>query len=423
MNAPAERLPARPRRLPHAEALSLLNDFAMPVAERERVPIHDAVGRVCAETVLAPRSSPAHTNSAVDGYAFAFADYDADAGSRFPVVARIAAGDSSHGVVQPGCAARIFTGAVMPDGCDTVAMQEDCRAEASVVFVAGGLKPGVNRRLAGEDMAEGVAVIDPGRRLRPQDVAALAACGRSEVVCLRRPRLRIFSTGDEVLAAGAPFAHGKVYDANGPMLASLFAPLGVAANHGGILPDRFEAVCDALAAAAAESDLIVTSGGASLGEEDHVIAALRRANSLNLWQLAIKPGRPMGVGKIGSCLCFALPGNPVAAMVCALLYVWPVARRVAGEPWIEPRRLNFPAGFDIRARKPGRREFLRGWLESSGGRTVARCYPRDGSGLISSLRAASGLIEIPEDATAIREGDGVSFIPFSEFGIFAGPAF
>jgi molybdopterin molybdotransferase len=389
------------------------------VKEREEVGIHAAAGRVGAEIVLAPRSSPAHNNSAVDGYAFAFADYDGKSGALLPIAGRIAAGDAAPSPVPPGCAARIFTGAVMPEGCDTVAMQEDCRVEGANVLIAGGLKKGVNLRLAGEDMTQGAAVIAPGQRLRPQDVAALAACGRSEIACVRNPRLRIFSTGNEVLAAGAPFEHGKVYDANGPMLASLFAPLGLSASYGGILPDRFEAVHEALYTAAAENDLIISSGGASLGEEDHVIAALKRADALSLWQLAIKPGRPMGVGRIGSCLCFALPGNPVAAMVCALLYVWPVARRLAGEPWIEPRRFFFPAGFEIRARRSGRREFLRGWLERAGDRTVARSYPRDGSGLISSLRAASGLIEIPEDVTAIHEGTEVAFIPFTEFGILA----
>ncbi len=419
MTALAGRSAFSVRRIAHAEAISLLNGLAAPVKEREDVAIHAATGRVSAEIVQAPRSSPAHNNSAVDGYAFAFADYEAKFGALFPLAARVVAGDATSIAVPPKCAARIFTGAVMPEGCDTVAMQEDCRVEGDSVFIARGLKKGVNCRLAGEDMAEGTSVVAPGRRLRPQDVAALAACGLSKIACARRPRLRILSTGNEVLAAGAPFALGKVYDANGPMLAGLFAPLGLSASYGGILPDRFEAVSEALGAAAAENDLIVTSGGASLGEEDHVIAALKRADALDLWQLAIKPGRPMGVGKIGSCLCFALPGNPVAAMVCALLYVWPVARRLAAEPWIEPRRFFFPAGFDIRARKPGRREFLRGWLEPAGDRTIARSYPRDGSGLISSLRAASGLIEIPEDATAIHEGTEVAFIPFSEFGILA----
>jgi len=185
----------------------------------------------------------------------------------------------------------------------------------------------------------------------------------------------------------------------------------------GILPDTHDAVRDALQAAALDHDLIITSGGASLGEEDHVIAALREGHALTLWQLAIKPGRPMGVGKIGSCLCFALPGNPVAVMVCALLYVWPAVRRLAGEPWVEPPRLALPAAFEIRSRKQGRREFFRGWLERDDGKIIVRKYGRDGSGLISSLRAASGLIEISENQARLDKGDSVNFIPFSAFGI------
>lgn len=407
-------------RLLHAEAIALLESLASPIRESERVDVLTASGRVNAETVLAPRSIPAHTNAAVDGYAFAFERYDAKEGAVFAIAGRAAAGEPLTAAVPAGSAARIFTGAIMPQGCDTVAMQEDCRLETGGVFVPGGLKKGANRRLAGEDVAEGGAVAGPGQRLRPQDAAALAASGRSGISCVRRPRLSIFSTGDEVLPPGAPFEPGKVYDANGPMLSGLFAPLGLPVRYGGILPDRREAVHEALHSAAQASDLLITSGGASLGEEDHVIAALKAADALSLWQLAIKPGRPMGVGKIGSCLCFALPGNPVAVMVCALLYVWPVARRLAGEPWIEPRRLFFPAGFEVAGRKQGRREFLRGWLAHEGGSVAAKKYPRDGSGLISSLRAASGLIEIPEDVRSIQQGDSVAFIPFSEFGIFAG---
>jgi molybdopterin molybdotransferase len=406
------------RRLRHEEAIARLQALVSPLAERESVSIFEASGRVCAETVTAPRPIPAHTNAAVDGYAFAFANYDAKDGALLPVLGRAAAGVPTPQALAGDGAVRIFTGAVLPKGFDTVAMQEDCRVEeGGAVFIPGGLKQGANRRLAGEDMAEGAAFAEPGQRLRPQDAAALAAGGISAVACFRPPRIRVFSTGDEVLAPGAPFAEGKVYDANGPMLSGLFKPLTPSLTFGGILPDTRAAVHDALAAAARENDLIIVSGGASLGEEDHVIAALREGQSLNLWQLAIKPGRPMGAGKIGSCLCFALPGNPVAVMVCAALYVWPAARRLAGEPWIEPPRLPMPAGFEIKSRKLGRREFFRGWLAREGETMVAMKYERDGSGLISSLRAASGLIEIPEDAERIRKGDAVSFVPFSAFAI------
>ncbi len=407
------------RRLLHDEALGLLRSLAWPMADTERVSLFEATGRVSAEPVRASRAIPAHTNAAVDGYAFAFDAYDANGGSLFSVAGRAAAGDGAHGGAQPGEAVRIFTGAIMPEGCDTIAMQEDCRIQdGPSVFIPGGLKRGANRRLAGEDTKEAEAVIVPGLRLRPQDIAALAASGQSDAACFRVPRVCVFSTGNEVLLPGAAFADGKVYDSNGPMLAGLFRPLGIPVTYGGILPDERRAVREAICGAARDHDLIITSGGASLGEEDHVVAALRETGALTLWQLAIKPGRPMGVGKIDSCLCFALPGNPVAVLVCALLYVWPVARRLAGEPWIEPERLIFPADFAIPSRKVGRREFFRGWLERQSEAVAVKKYGRDGSGLISSLRAASGLIEIPEDIPKIRAGDSVSFIPFSGFGIF-----
>ena len=411
------------RSLRHEEAVALLQQLIVPLPEREKFSVFDATGRVCAEDIAAPRSIPGHANAAVDGYAFGFEEYDLKAGKIFPIVGRAAAGEPLQtGSVTHG-AIRIFTGAVMPDGCDTVAMQEDCRVEgSSSVFVPGGIKRGANRRLAGEDVMAGATILAPGQRLRPQDAAALAACGRHELRCFRKPRIAVFSTGNEVLPPGALFHEGKIYDANGPMLSGLLAPLAEI-SFKGILPDSRDAVRNALEAAALNHDAIVTSGGASLGDEDHVIAALKNGHSLSLWRLAIKPGRPMGVGKIGSCFCFALPGNPVAVMVCAILYVWPALRRLGGEPWIEPQRLVLPAGFEIRSRKQGRREFLRGWLENKDGRIVVRKYERDGSGLISSLRAASGLIEISESKLSVCVGEATHFLPFSAFGLLDQPPF
>lgn len=410
------------RRVRHEEAVALLKSLPASSAGTEFVSIFHAANRVSAEEIAAPRSSPAHTNAAVDGYAFAFADYDPGQGAAFPVAGRAAAGTELEGHPAPHTAFRIFTGAIMPEGYDTVAMQEDCQTEregeSHVVRIPAGLKHGANRRLAGEDMKKGSVIVKRGQRFRPQDLAALAAAGRGEVSCFRRPKLCIFSTGNEVLAPGASFETGKVYDANGPMLTGLLAPLGVTIVHGGILPDNRKTVTEMLVSAAQEHDMIITSGGASLGEEDHVVAALREAEALSLWQLAIKPGRPMGVGRIGSCLCLALPGNPVAVFVCALLYAWPLLRRLSGEDWKEPARLTVRAGFEIASRKLGRREFFRGWLEREGEHPVAKKYERDGSGLISSLRASTGLIEIPEDTREIKRGSDVAFIPLSEFGIF-----
>ncbi len=419
MNARDDCFAFPQRRMLHSEALTVLRHLARPLEGTKYIDIREATGGIVAEAVHAPRAIPAHTNAAVDGYAFAFDSYDEKKGAHFAVAGRAAAGDPLQSIPSGRSAIRIFTGAIMPEGCDTVALQEDCRLAAeAAVFIPAGLKRGANRRLAGEDVADGAAVVLPGQRLRPQDVAALASTGVANVSCFKKPRVCFLSTGNEILPPGAPFSAGKVYDSNGPMLAGLFAPLNLTFAHGGILPDDREAVHNALHAAAHNFDLIVTTGGASLGDEDHVVATLRAADALSLWQLAIKPGRPMGVGKIGSCLCFALPGNPVAVLVCALLYVWPVVRGLSGEEWTEPQRLPFRAGFEIKSRRPGRREFFRGWLEGDGGQIMVKKYERDGSGLISSLRSAGGLIEIPEQIENIQQGDIVSFIPFAAFGIF-----
>jgi molybdopterin molybdotransferase len=407
------------RRIPHDEAIALLRSLPRPVYDTESISLFEAAGRIVAVPTHAPRPVPAHTNAAVDGFAFAFADYDAANGTRFTLSARVAAGQGAA-VAPAGSAARIFTGAIMPEGLDTVAMQEDCAAvegDGNAVFIPGGLKCGANRRLAGEDVEEGSVIAQPGDRLRAQDIAALATAGLGRITCYRRPRVIAFSSGDEVIRPGEPFRPGAVYDANATMLAALLAPTGAAVTDGGVLPDDAATVRAALERAAAEYDLIITSGGASLGEEDHVVKSLRGLGALSLWQLAIKPGRPMGVGKIGDAVALALPGNPVAVFVCTLLYVWPVLMAQAGAPWTEPRRLTFPAAFSMGKRKLGRREFFRGWLMHGEHGLAADKYPRDGSGLISSLRAAEGLIDISEDVPSIAPGDPVQFIPLTEFGI------
>jgi molybdopterin molybdotransferase len=404
-------------RLTHAEALALLTSRLGAVAETERVELTESLGRILAETITAPRNIPAHTNAAVDGYAFAHASYDRENGSRFAVRGRAAAGHAYDAPLGEGEALRILTGAVMPDGADTVAMQEDVTVEGKSVFIPGGLKPGANRRLAGEDVEAGSTFVEAGEGLRPQDIAALAATGLGEVLCYKRLRIAVISTGDELLPAGAPFSEGSVYDANAPMLAALSAMAGHPAQLLGILPDKAAAVRSSLTDAARRFDLVITSGGASRGEEDHIVKTLDALGSLTMWQLAIKPGRPMSFGQIGDCVFLGLPGNPVAVFVCFMLYAMPVLTLLGGGKWREPRRYPVEAGFSLSRRKTGRREFLRGVLQAgSAGQLCVKPYPRDGSGLISSLRASSGLIEIAEDIRAVIEGQTVSFIPYSEFG-------
>ncbi|WP_088343610.1 MULTISPECIES: gephyrin-like molybdotransferase Glp [Rhodomicrobium] len=404
-------------RLLHAEALAILKERLRPVVGTEMVALADAAGRIAAAPVIAPRPIPAHNNAAVDGYAFAFADYDAVSGSRLKIGGRAAAGHALRDALKPHEAARIFTGATMPEGADTVIMQEDVTlTEAGadrLVDLPPGMKSGANRRLAGEDVMAGQALLAAGDRLRPQDVAAIAAAGFGAVECFARLKVAIISSGDEVIRPGDPFEPGKVYDSNAPMLVTLARLAGADCVDLGVMPDNAEAVARQLRDAASRFDVLITTGGASRGEEDHVVKTLDALGKLRMWQLAIKPGRPMAFGQIGDCVVLGLPGNPVAVFVCFLLYAQPLIGALGGSAWREPGRLSLPAAFSLGKRKTGRREFWRGRLVDG----AVTKFERDGSGLITSLRDSDGLIEIAEDVPAVSEGDLVSFIPYTEFGI------
>ena len=408
-------------RLPHHEAIAILKSRVRPVVEAEEVPLAGAACRFLAEPIVAPRAIPAHDNAAVDGYAFSFAAYDKERGARLEVAGQAAAGHPFETVPPAGSAVRIFTGAVMPAGLDTVAMQEDVRIERSgegiIAVVPPGLKQGANRRLAGEDAKAGAVLAAAGTRLRPQEVAAAAAAGRDRLSCYAPLKVAIVSTGDEIVAPGGAFAPGKVYDANAPMLEGLVRAAGAVPTHLGILPDKAEQVTASLRNASQDYHAVIISGGASQGAEDHVVRSLDALGKRHLWQIAIKPGRPMSFGQIGDSVVLGLPGNPVAVFVCFLIYVRPVLTVLAGGAWPEPQRFPLPAAF-AQKKKLGRREFWRAKLtREAGGRLALAKFPRDGSGLISSLREADGLIEIPEDVAEVNEGDVVDFIPFTAFGL------
>src|SRR5499426_163168 len=408
-------------RLRHDEALAILQQRLRPVAQPARVPLAEALNRILAQAVVAGHDVPAHTNAAVDGYSFAAADYGGDAVTTLELRGRAAAGHPLLGLAEKATAARIFTGAVMPEGHDTVAMQEDVETAIAdgrtIVRIPRGLKPKANVRKAGEDLTAGTTVLEAGTVLGPQDLAALASLGCAEVPCYARLRVATLSSGDEIVRPGSALRPGQVYDANTPMLHGLIAGMGASAADLGVLPDEQGIVRRRLAEAARRFDVIITSGGASRGEEDHLVAALDALGKRHLWQLAIKPGRPMSFGQIGDCIVVGLPGNPVAVFVCFLLYVWPLLRRMGGAAWPEPRRYRLPALFAFPGRKAGRREFWRGMLKQTPHGLAVDKFPRDGSGLISGLRAADGLIEIPEDVPEVKWGDPVAFLPFSEFGI------
>ena len=299
-------------------------------------------------------------------------------------------------------------------------MQEDTElaGDATRVSIRPGLKKGANVRRAGEDVKAGETLLRAGEIVRPQDLAALASIGLGEVACHKRLRIATVSTGDEVVRAGSrALVPGEVFDANAPMLRALAMSAGADVVDLGILPDDAALVRDTLARAAAEFDMVITSGGASRGDEDHMALALGELGIRHFWQIQVKPGRPMMLGQIGGTAVVGLPGNPVAVFVCFLMYVWPMLRRLGGAQWPEPRRMPVPAAFAFPNRKLGRREFWRGMLETGPEGWRVRKYERDGSGLISSLREADCLIDVPEDVPEVRPGDLVQVIPFTEYGI------
>jgi molybdopterin molybdotransferase len=404
-----------------AEALALILPRLACVVESETVPLERGLGRVLAEAVVSPIDVPAGDNSAVDGFALHFDDLNPAGETRLPVVGRAAAGHPFDGALARGKALRIFTGAAMPEGADTVMMQEDCRLEDGIVVLKPGIKRGANRRLAGEDVTAGRTILPAGLRLRPQDVGLAAAIGRRNLSVAQPLRVALCSTGDELVEPGQTLKPGAIYDSNRYTIGALLRQLGCAVTDLGILPDRRASVAAALAEAAKDHDAIMSSGGVSVGEEDHVKAALEAQGKLHLWRLAIKPGRPVALGQIasghGQLPFIGLPGNPVAAMVTFLRIARPILLRLMGAADSEPVLYRVRAQFDHRKKKD-RREYLRARLAPDGeGGQAAVIFPREGAGILSSLVEADGLVELPESLTRLERGSMVDFLPFSELGL------
>jgi len=394
-------------------ALAEIEARVTPVVETETVPLPAAAGRILARDLIATMNLPPHANSAVDGYAVAHADLMPDRETVLPVTGRAAAGHPLDRPARRGEAIRIFTGAPMPDGADTVMMQEDCAVEDGLVRLKPGIRKGANRRHAGEDIAEGEIALSAGQRLRAPDLGLAAALGQRELCVFRPLRVALLSTGDEVRDPGAALPPGAIYDANRFMLAALLTGLGCVVSDFGIRPDREAALADTLAAASAEHDLIITSGGVSTGEEDHVKSAVERLGSLHFWRLAIKPGRPVALGQVGNVPLIGLPGNPVAVIVTFVVLARPLILKLAGAAPSRSRVFPVRAGFAYR-KKPGRREYLRASLKRDGDAVVAVKYARDGAGILSSIVRSDGLVILDEASSELAAGSMVEFLPFSE---------
>ena len=390
-------------------AQRMIVERVTPVAGIERVPLRQALGRTLGEDIAAPIAVPGYDNSAVDGYAVRFDDLHADKSTTLRCIDRITAGHDPSAALMPGTAARIFTGALLPEGADVVIMQEDCERDGDSVIIRPGIKRGANTRQAGEDVARGTRALAAGKRLGPADLGLLAALGFVEVPVRRKLTVALLSTGDEVREPGERLRRGQIHDANRYILAGLLERLGVDVADRGIVRDEPAVLSEALQRAAAESDLIITSGGVSTGEEDHVRAAIANHGSLYFWRLAIKPGRPVAMGQIGSTPLAGLPGNPVAALLTFALVARPMIESLGAATMHVPMRFRVLSDFAYK-KKTGRREYVRASLDGR----KARRYPKEGAGMLTSLTETDGLVELAEDVTRLEPGTEVDFVPYSE---------
>jgi len=410
--------------LPLHEMERLIGERITPVAETERIALRNARGRVTAADLKAPVNLPPFDNSAVDGYAVRHADLNPKGDTKLVIASRLTAGKRADMALKAGQAVRIFTGAAMPAGADTVFMQEDVTAQGDHVTVPRGLKLGANRRLAGEDAPAGKVVLPAGTVLEAQHIALAAALGLTEVDVRRRLKVAIFSTGDEVVEPGAKRGGAAIYDANRYLLSALLERLGALVTDLGILADDPAELARALAKAAVWHDLVITSGGVSTGEADHVRGAVERIGSLVFWRVAIKPGRPVAMGVIraaprkdyaahSGAAFVGLPGNPVAVFVTFVRVVKPLLLRLAGALPQNPVPLPVRAAFAYKKKKD-RREYVRVALRRGrDGEIEAVKHPQDGAGILTSLTETDGLLEFPEHVTSIEPGERVGFLSYA----------
>ncbi|MBT2969029.1 MAG: molybdopterin molybdotransferase MoeA [Candidatus Thiodiazotropha sp. (ex Ctena orbiculata)] len=397
---------------PVAEALAFLLGQVKPISGLEKVNLDEALERVLAAAVRSQVDVPPWDNSAMDGYAVNTGDLDAE-GGRLPVTQRIAAG-SAAGRLAPGTAARIFTGAPIPEGADAVVIQEVCEVDGEQVAIKGKPATGANIRKAGEDILQGEEILPAGIRLDAQHLGLAASVGVAELSVHRRLKVAVFSSGDELVMPGGELRAGQIYNSNQFTLTGLLQRMGCEVIQLGIVEDSFEATCEALSRGAEEADLVLASGGVSVGEEDHVKPAVERLGSLELWKIASRPGKPLAFGHIGETPFMGAPGNPVSLFVTFSIFTRPCILRMQGITGeVLPRPVSVIAGFE-KAATDKRQEYARGRLEQGDqGEAVVRLYPNRSSGVLSSVVWANGLVVLPP-LTAIKPGDPVEFIPFSE---------
>jgi len=396
-----------------AEAQARIVDGVVALSASETLPLRETLGRVLAENIVAPINVPAHTNSAMDGYAIRAADLPVDGVREFLVPGTSWAGRPYLGPSGPGEAVQIMTGGMMPNGMDTVIMQEQVERDDDRVRIGSGHKAGQNIRAAGEDIKKGQAVLASGKRLTAADSGVLASLGLAEVSVYRRLKVAFFSTGDELRAVGEPLGPGEIHDSNRYTLYGMLKKLDVEIIDMGVVKDQRELIEQALKKAAGCADVIITSGGVSVGEADFVKETLEKLGSMSFWKIAMKPGRPLTFGQLDEAVFFGLPGNPVSVMVTFFQFVRPALLKMSGET-------DAASVYSVRActttelrKRPGRFEFQRGVLEQSvPGEFTVRSVGAQGSGILRSMSEANCFIMLEPDQASVEIGQEVLVQPF-----------
>jgi molybdopterin molybdotransferase len=390
---------------PVDEAIAEILSYAKPVVETESVPLIKALGRVLAVDQVASIDVPPLDNSAMDGYAFGYSDVPLD--KKLVVSQRIVAGEVGA-PLKPGTAARIFTGAPIPAGADSIVMQENVEVVGNAILIKSDIKQGRHVRPRGQDIKKGSCILAKGKRLKPQEIGLLASIGVQNVEVFRPLKVAVMSTGDELVEPGQPLAEGQIYNSNRYTLSALLHGLGCEVIDGGIVGDSFEATCQQLTVLAVKADVIISSGGVSVGEEDHVKAAVESLGSLFLWKLSIKPGKPLAFGTVESTPFFGLPGNPSSVLVTFSLCARPFLLRSQGLLQVEPVMTQVIADFEI-PNAGSRQEYLR--VNIANGK--AKLHPNQSSGVLASASWANALAVIPIGAT-VKVGDFVDVLLISE---------